>query len=251
MQELHMKKGKTDAAGEDCSGDNTDAKNLKVAVVGLGWFGCSIAAKLSNLGYKVRAFEAGQNSLPKKESTSAKFGLTRHHRGGHYPTSESTQLGCSKNFWSTIDAARKSNTLREHGCYYALARGLDASGHLSKIDVKKFYKVRLEILKNTTRENTIEDEGMGKIDPEDYEKHGFNKDEIEAVYEIFEPSFKQLEGKQGLRSYLKSTKAEVCCNCKVTKREKIDGKIKLTFEDGNSELFDRVINATGFQSLAS
>lgn len=65
---------------------------MKIAIIGAGIFGVTIALKFSREGYDVILFEK-ENDIMTKVSTHNHF---RHHHGYHYPRSKSTALECIK-----------------------------------------------------------------------------------------------------------------------------------------------------------
>jgi hypothetical protein len=88
---------------------------VKVAVVGGGIFGCTIAVDLARAGAKVDLFEARADILT--GATSRCQG--RIHRGYHYPRSDTTAEAARDSFFRFIE--RYPAAIRRLNHYYAIA----------------------------------------------------------------------------------------------------------------------------------
>lgn len=96
---------------------------MRVAVVGAGIYGCTIAVDLAAAGHQVSIAE--RHDMILAGATRANQG--RLHRGFHYPRSLATAL----NAWTDADAfeARYGDVLdRSHRHYYAVAAGGSKTG---------------------------------------------------------------------------------------------------------------------------
>lgn len=90
---------------------------MKVAVVGGGIFGCTIAVDLARAGAQVDLFEARSDLLI--GATSRCQG--RLHRGYHYPRSDSTAIAARDAFLGFMD--RYPAAIRRLNHFYAIAPG--------------------------------------------------------------------------------------------------------------------------------
>jgi len=90
---------------------------MKIAVVGAGIFGVTIAKKLAQYSYKVELFEKEKDIL----CCASFVNQYRIHVGYHYPRSEETVIGCIKakeNFYSEYYSAINKNTDQ----YYCISK---------------------------------------------------------------------------------------------------------------------------------
>jgi len=90
---------------------------MKIAVVGAGIFGVSVAVKLANSGYKVDLYEKN------KEILSAASGINQYrlHRGYHYPRSKSTALS-SKYSEDSFREEYGEAVVSQNEHYYSIAK---------------------------------------------------------------------------------------------------------------------------------
>lgn len=90
---------------------------MKVAVVGGGIFGITIALKLAQLGYKIDLFEANGKLL----SCASAVNQFRMHRGYHYPRSKKTIIETRDGF-KTFKEFFEECLLENFDHYYCMAK---------------------------------------------------------------------------------------------------------------------------------
>lgn len=89
----------------------------KIAVVGAGAFGCTVAYKLAKLGYHVDLFERNDDIF--KEASG--INQYRLHRGYHYPRSKETISSCSDSLEEFIKEYGES-IVKDTENYYCIAK---------------------------------------------------------------------------------------------------------------------------------
>src|SRR3990167_4919556 len=199
---------------------------MKVAVVGSGWYGSSIAIKLSKLGYSVTLYEKNPMIF---SGVSGKFGI-RLHAGPHYPRSKATREGCHTGLNEFIK--NYPELINKHAySIYGLGNA-DSSGQPSKVSKDEFEAVCLE------------SESCTEIDPK-----AWGYENLVSAYNIDEASLVLGARLRSLfEKYLKEADVLVKCNFKIKDiKKKKDGF--LISSRNYTALYDFVVNATGFQTL--
>jgi len=196
--------------------------NMRIAIVGAGWYGCHMALELSKLGVEVILFEKSDKIF---SGISGTFGI-RLHAGPHYPRSEGTREYCHKNFRKFEDHYPE---LVNHHKYSIYAIGnIDANGRPSKVSPEVFDKVCTEF------------QYKHRINPEEY---GFRN--LLTAHSLDEPS---MSLGTPLRKYfvrlLENANINVRYNVKVDDIEYDEDHAII-----NGQKFDYVINATSFKDL--
>jgi len=92
-------------------------KDVRIAVVGGGIFGCTTALELSRAGYMVTLFEK-ENEIMTAASAINQY---RMHRGYHYPRSHDTILSCLE-ATPLFEAEYQEAIIKGHTHYYAIAK---------------------------------------------------------------------------------------------------------------------------------
>jgi len=202
----------------------TDNRNaLRVAVIGGGTFGTSIAAEIGK-DHEVILFE--KNSELLQEGTFVN--CFRHHRGYHYPRSNETVLEVQQ---ATVafEELYLESIVDNYKTYYAL---VNEGSYTTQADYLKFcdkhglpYKI-VDVPKDT-----------------------FDSQKMALCIEVEEPSYHYETLKALIEKRLTSSKnIEVLLNAKVIDMViTSDGKKRLTFEKNSNQKvdeFDVVINAT-------
>jgi hypothetical protein len=203
----------------------SEIKKKKVAIVGAGWFGSHMACDLSG-DYNVTLFEKNHQIF---SGTSGTFGV-RIHAGPHYPRSFATRKSCRDGFHEMLITYPELCNKHKHSVY-ALGK-IDADGQPPKVDAAAFDMVCKEFQFKGTF---------------DLQKNAFNASELSAAYDLKEPT--AVVGPR-LREFfekrLKENNVKVKCNFMITRIQKINDSILLGNEF-ETEIFDSVIDATGFQ----
>ncbi|WP_433885963.1 FAD-dependent oxidoreductase [Pseudomonas vranovensis] len=202
---------------------------MKIAIVGAGWSGCHVALELAEHGHQVILLERMSSIFA---GVSGQFGI-RLHKGPHYPRSRATREACLATFERFC--ARYPQLVVEHD-YSIYAQGrVDATGRPSKVSNQVFASV------------CHESEACYQVD---LQTSGFTG--IEAAYNLYEPSIALGER---LRSFftaeLNNAGVEVRNSCEIVSTQQVSGQQRLLAQDGWQLDVDRVINATGYQSLVS
>lgn len=90
---------------------------MRIAVVGAGIFGSTVAIKLAQAGHEVELFEKGKDIL----SAASGINLNRLHRGYHYPRSKETALSSKHSERSfRLEYGEAVQDHNDH--YYAIAK---------------------------------------------------------------------------------------------------------------------------------
>ncbi|MCD6056073.1 MAG: Protoporphyrinogen oxidase [Gammaproteobacteria bacterium] len=198
----------------------------RIAVIGAGWYGCHIAIELSKQGNIVTLFEKNNKIV---NELSGNFGV-RLHLGLHYPRSRATRESCLTGYEEFTRVYPDLVNEHQHSIY-ALG-DFDASGEKSKIDKDSFEALEKE------------HHSYNVIDPENF---GY-KNLVTAI-DTQEGSIvvgKKLRNK--LTNYLDRHNVAVRLNTGVSEISRNKNEIQLIV-NGQSEIFDKVINATSFQQF--
>ena len=206
---------------------NTGLRPMKIGVVGGGWNGCHLAIEMKKEGHEVEVFEKLPDIF---EGVSGKFGI-RLHKGPHYPRSKSTRDSCHASFDKFRDLYPELVIDHEHAIY---AQGeLDALGNPSKVSAKSFGEV------------CEESPGSYSLN---LENSGF--EQLQVAYELDEPSIAVGHRLRNFfRARLSDSSIKLHLNTSVEKLTRDNGMTVMTDSQGNSRIFDVVINATAYRSL--
>ncbi|KAL4928121.1 FAD-dependent oxidoreductase [Aspergillus undulatus] len=198
-----------------------------VVIIGGGWSGCHTALELAAAGYNVTLIEKGAELF---QGVSRQFGI-RIHRGPHYPRSSSTRESCRRTFDRFCEKYPEV-VVPVQPAIYALAHR-DSTGRESKVDADTFGEVCRE---------------SKECSEVDVSYFGPNS-ELEVAYSLDEPCAL-------LNPYLKiyfETKlfkagVRIRQNEEVTQVWKLDGGYCISTASGKEDVFDKVVNATGYAS---
>ena len=206
---------------------NTGFRAMKIGVVGGGWNGCHLAIEMKKEGHEVEVFEKLSDIF---EGVSGKFGI-RLHRGPHYPRSKSTRDSCQASFDKFRDLYPGLVIDHEHAIY---AQGkLDAHGNPSKVSDKCFGEVCEESSK--CHNLNLEDAGF---------------EQVQAAYDLDEPSIAIGHRLRNFfRARLSESSIKLHLNTNVEKITRDNGMTVMMDSQGDSRIFDVVINATAYRSL--
>ena len=199
---------------------------FNIAIIGAGWTGCHLALELAKEGHKVTLFDKGNDIL---SGVSGNFGI-RLHRGPHYPRSRKTRESCHASFSKFCDAYPELVVGLDESIY---AHGaLDAHGQPSKVSSSAFRSVCYE----TTE--------CCEVDPQTACMAN-----VTAAFDLKEPCVvigSRLRTE--LNKRLASSSVDVRLACEVVSIRSENGDMILE-TSCNSVYFDKVVNATGYQSL--
>ena len=205
---------------------------MKIAIIGAGWNGIHTALELAKKGHLVTLYDSNTEILG---GLSGNFGV-RVHVGPHYPKSAATRKACHTDYTRFINEY-KDIVVENEKSYYALGVS-DAEGSPPRVDAATFDKV----CKEFRYDQTIDLEAQSE----------FNSNNLTSLHAVREPS--ALVGKplrDKLLERLQKSNIKIRCCCKATKVLKTHNKFTLFINDieNTEEIFDYVINSTGFQSL--
>lgn len=195
--------------------------NKKVAVIGAGIFGVSIALELSK-NLNVTLYERSEELL----SGASTNNHLRHHRGYHYPRSKSTALECL-NAQDSFEREYGACIIRPFNHYLAIAK------NGSKTTPENYLKFCDEL--GLPYEIVEPDERL------------INKERVSLVVKIPEYSYNPGKMVKLVKEKLRESGLEVKLNHEIKGGEiKNDGKIlKILSPSGDqTEEFDFIINAT-------
>ena len=192
-------------------------KQIKIAIIGAGWFGCHIASELKKKEIKVSIFEK-ENDIFQNGSGN---NTNRLHLGFHYPRSKITRKMSFKGYQKFIKIYPKfSKPLKNN--IYAIAK--DSSNMMTP----KAYEKSIKESKLNFSNISLDDGNLINI------KKAYNTNERQIDHEKAKKFFKKnLKGKIFFKKNIKLIK-------------KINGKFKI-----NNKIFDYVINCSWQQSFKS
>ncbi|CAG8667270.1 1672_t:CDS:1, partial [Racocetra fulgida] len=192
------------------------------------------------MGFEVTILEKNGKIF---DEISGSFGI-RNHVGLHYPRSESTQKACLEGLIYLHETYPDLIVSHEYSIYGVGT--YDSHGKPSKVSPKEFKQVFEKLkcwLKNNGHEEFLEK--WNEIDPQEY---GYEN--LLYAVDVYEPSMAVGELlREKFHAWLTEAGVNILCNNKVIKVEKCDQNIKVTISNGEIQIADHVINATGFQSL--
>jgi hypothetical protein len=194
----------------------------KIAVIGAGVFGCSVAIELDKQGFEVTLFEKTGDILTGASTNNH----LRHHHGYHYPRSKETAR-------ESIEG--RSSFEKEYGrCVFG---GFPA-----------YYAVKKEGSKTTSGEfkKFCDDLGLGYeiVEPD---PTLFNLSKIDTFFKIPEPAYNPETLKKIIKEKLKKTRVNLRLNSEIIKGEILNNtKKKLKIITNNKEFeeeFDYIVSA--------
>ena len=200
---------------------------MHIGIIGTGWTGCHLALELAKDGYQVTLFDKGDNIL---SGVSGDFGI-RLHRGPHYPRSKSTRenaQGCFSRFCERYPdlIVQHEEAIYAHGVS-------DALGQPSKVSTADF---RLVCHENVQCQ---------EVDPK-----ALGLNDVSAAFNLDEPSIAiGSKLRAAFAHRLASSTVELRLGCEVTSTVLDNRGIALHTSTGALFRFDKVVNATGFQSM--
>lgn len=200
---------------------------MKVGIIGGGWYGCHLALALTNQGHTVVMFEKNANIF---EGVSGKFGI-RLHQGPHYPRSKSTRELCRKSFNEFINTYPELVVEHQYSIY-GLGK-TDSDGNPPKVDKDTFDSV------------CRESETCQEVDLESFGYH-----ELQMAKSMYEPSIAIGDRlRQFFINKLLAADVKIHYNFEVKSLLNMKGKTTVIGQSGEEIPFDKIINATGYQSL--
>lgn len=201
-------------------------EQVKVGIIGVGYYGAHIGITLSKEGYAVTLFEKNPDIF---SEISGKFGV-RLHVGPHYPRSPATRKSCQQSFQEFYKTYPQLVNPHEYSIYALGER--DANNEPSKVTPEQFKTVCQEL--SSCREIKLD-------------KSGYKN--LLMVMDIEEPSVVVGERlRETFKSLLKEAKVNIVCNFTVVQTKKIGDQIILSNNKQNYS-FNYVINTTSYQSL--
>ena len=130
--------------------------NKKVAVIGGGIFGCTIATNLSKKGISVDLFEKNKNIISQASFTNQ----YRLHKGYHYPRSKETSLQSKKGvvtFQQEYPKAIINGNIEHYYCIASKDSLISSSQYITFMDDVglEYNKVSLDLVKNSSISLTV------------------------------------------------------------------------------------------------
>ena len=200
---------------------------MRIGIVGAGWTGCHLALELAKDGYEVELFEKGNRIF---SGVSGDFGI-RLHRGPHYPRSERTRES-TQNCFSRFCETYPDLVIPHDESIYAHGKS-DALGQSSKVSSSLFRSVCHE----TPQCQEVNPEKLGM-------------EEVNAAFDLDEPSVvigSRLQEAFARRLVSSSVSVHLSSGVRMIDRE--NGHLIIRTLSGSSYRADKVVNATGYQSL--
>jgi hypothetical protein len=206
---------------QDIKQDKIKKKNERVAVIGGGIFGNSIALELSK-NFNVTLYERSGELL----SGASTNNHLRHHGGYHYPRSKATALECLKSRES-FEKEYGACIIRPFNHYHAIAK------YDSKTTPGSYLKFCEEL--GLPYEIVEVDERL------------INKERVSLIVKVAEYSYDPAKMLEIVKEKLKNSNVQVKLNHEIKGGEIRDDKkiLKISSPLGNiEEEFDFIINAT-------
>lgn len=200
---------------------NSARRGERIAVIGAGFFGCSIAAHLAGLGFRVTLCDEADQLLGRASLANQ----ARVHQGYHYPRSLRSGLSCAANFPRFVDEFRPAIVDRFQKLY-AIAR------RNSKVSADQFTSFCRRI-------------GAPFREAAADVRSWFDGDLIEQVFEVRECAFNAAALRDMLQARLESTGVDVHLNAGAIRVSKADptprdGPVQVEFHRIGRQSFDRV-----------
>ena len=189
-------------------------------VIGGGFFGCSLALRLRELGRSVVVIER-ENDLLQRASYANQ---ARIHRGYHYPRSILTGLRSSVNF------ARFQSEY--HDCVVSSFRKLYAIARQRSNITAAQFRTFCERIGAPTRRASPRDAAL------------FDSERVEAVFEVEEHAFDAVRLREHMRREIERNGANLLLGCGATLLSQRGGEIAVTLSDGSEITGREVIVAT-------
>lgn len=199
-------------------------RDYDVVVVGAGFYGCVLAAHLSELGHKVLICERAGQAM----SRASAVNQARVHTGFHYPRSFVTSLRSLHNrprFIQDYQEALVSN----FQMLYAIAR------RGTKVNAQRFYGM-YKAMRAPIEETTPSQRAM------------FNSDFVEEVFACDEDAFDYTLIRQKVFTRLEKTDVTIAFNCVVDRVSSRDGELVVEFANKRISNAIRVFNV-GYAQL--
>ncbi|KAI4131361.1 MAG: hypothetical protein LQ338_001246 [Usnochroma carphineum] len=200
---------------------------LSIAIIGAGWTGCHLALELAKDGHGVTLFDKQEEIL---SGVSGTFGI-RLHRGPHYPRSKDTRDHCHAGF-SRFSELYPDLIVAHDESIYADGQ-LDSLGQPSKVSSSAFRSV------------CHETSPCQEIDPK-----ALGMENVTATFDLEEPSV--VIGQRLRTAFVErflSSSVDIHLACEITSLVPEDDRFTVRNLKGNTFRFDKVLNATGYQSL--
>ena len=190
-------------------------KEIKIAIIGAGWFGCHIGYNLKKKNFDIKIFEKDKDIFKNASGNNT----NRLHLGFHYPRSVKTREMSRDGYEKFIKQYPNfSMKLKEN--IYAIAD--DKS---NKINANKFLNSMIK----------------SKLKFKEYE---ISKTDLKNVTKVFNTSERQIDSYKAKSFFLKKLKNNILLNFEIKKITKIAKMFKI-----NGEYFHYVINCTWQQSF--
>jgi hypothetical protein len=191
-------------------------KKMKIAIVGGGIFGTSLALKLADFVSSVDLIESDSKIM----SRASLVNQARLHTGMHYPRDFETARDALQNyeeFKSEFPAAIK--------------------------EIKQLYGIARDGSKTSPNEFIEFANKLGLPWKEVPVSEYFVGQKVETLLEVPESTFDAAVLRRILLDKLRASRIKLKVNTSLLRAEELDGKIKLTYANGSDEFYDHVVFA--------
>ncbi len=190
-------------------------KNIRIAIIGAGWFGCHIGYNLIKKKFKVEIFEKEKDIFQNASGNNT----NRLHLGFHYPRSFQTRKMSFEGYKKFIKQ------------YPQLSRPL--KNNIYVIAKSKLNKMRSNLYEKSMLRSNLR---FSKLD--------IKKTDLVNVDKTFNTNERAIDHKKAKIFFKKKLKNRICLNKNITSIKKINNKYKI-----ENKIYDFVINCSYQQSF--
>jgi hypothetical protein len=190
-------------------------KNIKICIIGAGWFGCHIGYELKKRNYKIKIFEKNNDIFANASGNNT----NRLHLGFHYPRSLTTRKMSQEGYKKFIKF------------YPFLSNRLDNNIYALADDREN--KVNFKTFKNSLIKSKLK-----------FKNYDISKTDLRYITNAFNSNERQINHYKAKSFFKKKLRGNIFLNSYIKKISKNKKKYKI-----NNEEFDFVVNCTWQQSF--
>lgn len=190
-------------------------KNIKIAIIGAGWFGCHIGYKLKKQNFKIKIYEKNNDIF----SNASGNNTNRLHLGFHYPRSLKTR-SMSRDGYKEFIKQYPNFSIKLEENNYAIADD-------------KANKINSITFRNAMRKSKLK-----------FKETETSETDLKNITKVFKTRERQVDHYKAKSFFLKKLKNLINFKTEIKKITRLKNMFKI-----NNEFFDYVINCTWQQSF--